>query len=69
MVFLGKSHIFVVILGFKVRRIEIEERVRTVILLDEFLEIFIFDNNISQSGGCRFDQRKVVPHIVRLCAE
>ena len=40
-----ESDVFVIILGFIIRRIEIEDGVRTVILLDELFEILVFDHH------------------------
>ena len=69
MILSGESYVLVVVLRVVVRRITVEERLRSVVLLDELFEVFVFDNHLLQSLTSVVDQRKVVPHRMRLRTE
>lgn len=65
----GEAHVLVVVLRVVVRWITVEEGLRSVVLLDEFLEVFVFDNHLLQSFASVMDQREVVPHRMGLRSE
>lgn len=69
MILSGEAHVLVVILGVVIRWITVEEGLRSVVLLDKFLEVFVFDNHLLQSLTSVVDQREVVPHRMRLRSE
>ena len=60
---------FVVVLRLVIRGIAVEEGFRLVVLLDEFLEVLVFNDHLLKPSACFVDQREVVPHGVRLAAE
>ena len=69
MILSGESYVLVVVLRVVVRRITVEEGLRSVVLLDEFFEIFVFDYHLLQSLTSVVDQWEVVPHRMRLRSE
>ena len=64
-----EAHFFVVIFRFEVRRIKIEDRVRTVILGNELFKVLVFDDNRLQSFRRFVNDGKVVPDVVGLTSE
>ena len=65
----GKADVFVIILGVVVRRIAVEEGFRSVILLDELFKVFVLNDYLLETSASIVDQRKVVPHRMRLRSE
>ena len=49
MVSLRKPDILLVILSLKIRRVAIEKRLRTIILINELLEVLVFDDYFLES--------------------
>ena len=64
-----EAHFFVIVFRFKVRRVKIEDRVRTVILGNELFKVLVFDDNRLQSFRRFVNDGKVVPDVVRLTSE
>ena len=65
----GKTDVLVVVLGVKVRRIEVEHGVRAVILSDQLFKVAVLHNHRLQSSGGFVNSGKVLPHAVRLSTE
>ena len=62
MVFSCEVHILVEALRIVVRRIAVEEAVRSVVELDECLEVSVLNGYGLQSCRGSFDERKLLPH-------
>ena len=63
------ADIFVIALGRVVRRVEIEKADRTVVLSNQFLEVPVLNNHITESDVRLFNQRKIPADIVRLTSK
>ena len=69
MILSGESYVLVVVLRVVIRWITVEEGLRSVVLLDELFEVFVFDNHLLQSLTSVVDQWEVVPHRMWLRSE
>jgi flagellar biosynthetic protein FliP len=62
------THVFVVALGFKVRRVTVEKADGAVVLPNQLLEILVFDHHFGKPSVSLFNQWKIGPHIMGLTA-